>query len=372
MSKVVIACGGTGGHLVPGIAVAQRLKSSGHDCLLLISKKRVDSRLIEKYPELSFKTTPGVGLRLNPISALIFLIEFLRGSIICFVRFLRFRPKIVIAFGGFTSLSAVFIGKLFGAVILLHEANRVPGKATRILGKYADRIYLPDGVGCPKISSRRICNSGYPVRDEFKNRSKVNSRKKLGFHLSNKLLLVIGGSQGAKSLNTWVLDNFEYFAEEGIEICCITGIANSTKGKLDYTASNGQTYYCHLIPFTDDMSVYLNAADVVISRAGAGSIAEIVQCEVPCILIPYPYAADNHQLMNARFLEKQGAAIIVEEDLIEKNLTKEVKELVYNDWLCQKFIEKHSWIKKRNDCSSLFQDIEKILTLTEKTESEAK
>tara|TARA_B100001093_G_scaffold206298_1_gene198264 strand:- start:638 stop:1756 length:1119 start_codon:yes stop_codon:yes gene_type:complete len=360
MSRILISCGGTGGHLAPGIAVAQNLIAEGHECMLLTSKKLIDGKLCEKYPEIEISSTPGVGLKRSPFGIILFFIQLFLGVFICFYRFYKFKPNLVISFGGYTSLSSVMVAKLLGVVIFLHEANRVPGKAIRVLGKYANKVYLPEGVFCKRIATRKIFTCGYPVRNEIKRIAKVNSRRTLGLSEENKILLVVGGSQGAQSLNNWVLQNFEKFTDLGVDVCCLTGLLNETRGKKTHTNQSGKTHSCHLIPFSDQMSLYLCAADVIVSRAGAGSIAEIVECEVPSILVPYKFAADNHQLMNARFLERQGGTVVVEQDNLDQ-LFDEVCELLFNDWLQEKFIKKCGWIKKRNDCSQMYLDIERIL-----------
>jgi UDP-N-acetylglucosamine--N-acetylmuramyl-(pentapeptide) pyrophosphoryl-undecaprenol N-acetylglucosamine transferase len=360
MSKIVIACGGTGGHLSPGIALAQRLTAHGHECCLYISKKQVDNRLCQKYKDLCFKTIPGIGFSLNPVRMLGFFTELLRGIFICIFRFIRMKPDVVIAFGGFTSLSAVIVGKIAGCVIVLHEANRIPGKAIRVLGKYSNRVYLPEGVWCRSVPSRKVKAAGYPVREEIKKMGRLRARKALDLPIDAKILLIIGGSQGAKVFNDWVLANFEKFAEQGVDLCCLTGLTNETKGKLDAVNSRGDIHYCKLIPFCDDMASLLCAADVVISRAGAGSIAEIIECEVPSILIPYPYAADNHQLKNARHVEKQGVAIVLQQNEMDK-LYDEAMNLLFNTWLQEKFEEKCVWLKKNDASALILEDIEYLI-----------
>ena len=125
--------------------------------------------------------------------------------------------------------------------------------------------------------------------------------------------------------------NLEAIAGEGISTYCLTGLRNESSGVIKLEGVGGRTVTSRFVSFTDEMNYVLSAADLVISRAGAGAIAEIVRCRLPSILIPYPYAADNHQALNAEFLERKGGTIVCPEDSIESNLLNEVREVMYNE-----------------------------------------
>ena len=157
------------------------------------------------------------------------------------------------------------------------------------------------------------------------------ARKHLGIPQGDRLLVVLGGSQGAVSLNQWVKGNIEALALEGISTYCLTGMNNESSGVVQLAGPMGQTINSRFVPFTDEMNVVLSAADLVLSRAGAGAISEIVRCRVPSILVPYPYAADNHQHLNANYLERKGGGIVCLEEKLEKNLLEEVREVMFNE-----------------------------------------
>ncbi|WPJ94892.1 UDP-N-acetylglucosamine--N-acetylmuramyl-(pentapeptide) pyrophosphoryl-undecaprenol N-acetylglucosamine transferase [Coraliomargarita algicola] len=336
MSKIIIACGGTGGHLAPGIAVAEVLQERGHECLLLISHKQVDSALVEKYSHLDFIKTPGRAFSGGLVQRLAFLASLV-SSFFASRRMLRERdPDLVLLFGGFLSLGLGLAAQIKGIPVALHEANCQPGKAVRLIKHLSTRVYLPDGVRLRGVPPECIRYFGYPVRKEIKHALKADAWKRLKIKVPNKLLVILGGSQGATALNHWVTHNFEKLAKAGISVYCVTGLGNSSASTIHEIGKGGVDVTATLVPFSGQMGDVISAADLVVSRAGAGSIAEIIRCRAPSILIPYPYAADNHQHANALAHEQHGAGVLLPQDQLN-DLTAEVIELMFNDWLLGKF-----------------------------------
>jgi len=336
MSRIFIACGGTGGHLAPGIAVAEVLQQRGHDCLLLISQKQVDSRLVEKYAQLKFRTTPGLAFAGGLSQRLKFLFQLFSGFLNSRRLIREESPDLVLLFGGYLSLGLGIAARIASVPVAIHEANCVPGRSTKLLKGLANRIYLPNGVKLRSVPAGIIRYYGYPVRSEIRHILKSDAAQRLKIRLSSKLLVIIGGSQGAKVLNEWVTENFEQMANVGISVYCVTGLGNGSSGTLHAIGNDGSEISATLVPFSDQMGDVLSAADLVISRAGAGSIAEIIRCRAPAILIPYPYAADDHQQANARMHEQQGAGMVLEQERIGE-LNSEVMALIFNDSLLSTF-----------------------------------
>ena len=151
MSRFLITCGGTGGHLSPGISLAEGLLERGHEVTLLISMKKVDSRLIEKYPNLRFERMPGSGFSWNPVRMARFATSQLAALRFCIAMARAERPVVVVGFGGFTCAPAALAGRMHRIPVALHEANRVPGLAIRFLGRLAERLYLPLGIRIPGV-----------------------------------------------------------------------------------------------------------------------------------------------------------------------------------------------------------------------------
>lgn len=359
MSTFFIVCGGSGGHLAPGIAIGEKLKAQGHHCKLIISKKEVDSRLIQKYSHLAFIKAPGVPFSLKPFR----LIQFFYLQLYAFffhLKMLRtFKPDLIIGFGDYLTIGAVFAGFFVGVPSVLHEANRHTGKAIRLMSGLALRVYLPEGVHLKSFPPQAIRHYGYPVRDEITAMPKKSTRARLGFPDYGRLLLVSGGSQGALSLNEWVDQNAQALAQEGIHVYCICGLGKHKDDRLTYTGAHGLEYYIQFVSFVDNMSAPVSACDLALSRAGAGTIAEFIRCRVPAILVPYPYASNNHQLKNANYHEVQGACVVIEADNV-KNLFKEVIDLIYNDSLLESFRNNLNRLDHSDNLALITKDLEKL------------
>jgi UDP-N-acetylglucosamine--N-acetylmuramyl-(pentapeptide) pyrophosphoryl-undecaprenol N-acetylglucosamine transferase len=302
--------------------------------VLLVSRKGVDSKLSAKYSNLRFVRTPGVPMSMSPLRLLAFVFSQIH-AIIFGLNLLRERTSAVMAFGGFTSLGIVVAARIRGVPVALHEANRNPGKAIRLLRRVARRIYLPDGIRLEGVPMPLVRYLGYPVRSEIRRGSRADARKALGFSPDGKLLAILGGSQGAASLNKWAIENARALCANGISICCICGPGNDTPQDFELPDNVGGVSKVRFIQFCDRMDLVLNAADLAVSRAGAGSIAEFVECVVPSILVPFPFAADNHQMANASHLERQGGCVVVEQDKLD-GLLAEVLDLMFSDWLLER------------------------------------
>lgn len=327
MSRFLISCGGTGGHLAPGIALAEALVDRGHRVRLLISRKKVDSRLIEKYPHLDFVRIPGSGLSRDPVALARFVVEQARGFWIGAALVRSFAPDAVVGFGGFTSAAFIAAGALLGVPVVLHEANRVPGRAIRLLGRFAHRVYLPPGVTLSSVSGGAVRAVGLPVRREFRREPAEGARRELGLEPGPRVVVVLGGSQGASVLNEWARREMPLLAAEGVQVYCLTGLGKGMPETLQLRSRSGERVNAVFVAFSDRMSQVLSAADLVVSRAGAGTLAELARTGTPGVLIPYPQAADNHQAANAEAFERDGGGVVVGQEQISE-LTRTVLELL--------------------------------------------
>lgn len=360
MASYVIICGGTGGHLAPGIALAQRLQTRGNHCELVVSRKEVDSRLCAKYDSFSIRKSPGVPFSANPLKLLRFVFESLAAVWFAFKLLQHSKPDAVITFGGFTSPPFGMVAHMMRCILVVHEANRVPGKAIRFLSRLADRVYLPEGVRLATVRPRVLRNFGFPVRADVRHVPKEEAKHKLRIPVHSKVLLIFGGSQGAKPLNDWVQQSLRRLVADGISVYCITGPGKGTEGTLTFESDSGQPVHVWQRPFSDQVGLLLSAADLVISRAGAGSIAELITCLAPSILVPYPHAADNHQEMNARHLERQGGCLVVPQQDIG-NLYREVLDLIFNDWMLARMRENLRGLNRADWAQEIALDIERIV-----------
>ncbi len=359
MSKFIISCGGTGGHLVPGIAIGQSLIQAGHEVSFIISKKQVDSRLVAKYKDMNFIKMSGAPFSKNPIKFFKFIKEFVNAFFSSWKILREGKYDVVISFGGFNSLGISIAAALMGKPIVLHEANRKTGKATRLLGHFARRVYVPFGVEIPRRKINQVKFSGYPLRDEIKPIDRTKAKAVFGFSPEANILLILGGSQGAAVLNEWANDNFEKLAHENIDVLCVCGQNKNSFSEREAMSKDGTVRQMKTLEFCDDMASALSASEVVVARAGAGTIAELARCKVPSIMVPYPYAADNHQFENAKCFEKQGACAVVEQKNIA-TLFDEICALFGNEKLQNAMKKNLGRVDEQNDCSKIVKDLTEI------------
>jgi UDP-N-acetylglucosamine--N-acetylmuramyl-(pentapeptide) pyrophosphoryl-undecaprenol N-acetylglucosamine transferase len=359
MSHFLISCGGTGGHLSPGIALAEGLTARGHAVTLLISQKKVDARLSEKYPQLRFERMPGTAFSLSPVALVKCVVSQTNAFLFCLRLLRRKRVDVAVGFGGFTSAPLVAAARLLGVPSVLHEANRVPGLAVRTLGRLAKRVYLPTGVELSGIRAAATRHVGLPVRREIKRLPAAEARAELGLDPGQRVLVVLGGSQGASSLNDWTRANVPALVAEGIQVYCITGLGKGGESRDTHLAKTGAHVQVVFEAFTDRVATLMSAADLVLSRAGAGTIAELIRCEAPAVLVPFPHAADDHQRANAAYFEQQGGGIVIDQSRMT-DLKAEVLDTMTNDWLLRKFRTNLRRMDRANALEMIVADLEEI------------
>ena len=361
MSRFLISCGGTGGHLSPGISLAEGLVARGHAATLLISQKKVDARLIEKYPHFEFIRVPGTGFSWSPIRLARCVVTQARGFFFCVNLVKTAKPDGIVGFGGFTSAGIALAGWLRGVPVALHESNRVPGLAIRVLGRLARRVYLPAGIRLPGVHAALTRHGGMPVRKEIQRLAPATARATLGLDPNQKVLVVFGGSQGAGPLNDWVRGRLPLFAAEGVQVYCVTGLGKGVAtDSRELRTKTGASIRAVFTPFCDQVAELLSAADLVVSRAGAGTIAELIRCETPAILVPYPQAADDHQRANAAFFERQGGGLAVEQVFLAA-LHAEVLDTIFNDWLLRKFRGNLQRMDRANSLELMLDDLDELV-----------
>jgi UDP-N-acetylglucosamine--N-acetylmuramyl-(pentapeptide) pyrophosphoryl-undecaprenol N-acetylglucosamine transferase len=313
--NVLIACGGTGGHLFPGLAVAETLAARQHRVKLLVSEKAVDQAALSAWTNSS----GGSRITFQPLGAVGF--TGWRGSIRCCARFARalrdcatlyrdFEPAAVLGMGGFTSAPALLAAR--GRVKLIHESNAVPGKANRWSGKVADQIAVGLADCAKFFGSKPVTVTGTPIRQALRQGKVAGAHEQFGLRRDRLTVLVMGGSQGAHAINEWMaaaLPGLKEWREE-TQFVHLSGARDEVALRAAYERNGFQA---KVMGFCKQMELPYSAADLVIARAGAASLTELAAFGLPAILIPYAQAAGNHQWHNARVFERVGAARIVEQ-----------------------------------------------------------
>jgi UDP-N-acetylglucosamine--N-acetylmuramyl-(pentapeptide) pyrophosphoryl-undecaprenol N-acetylglucosamine transferase len=307
---VAIACGGTGGHLFPGLAVAEQIMRHGCPVTLLISAKEVDRQAAQQAAGMDIVTLPAIGLTRG--RGLAFLRGFVRSYREAKQAFQVRPPRAVLAMGGFTCAPPVLAAKWLRAQAFLHESNIIPGRANRWLSWVVGQAF----VGFPSTAARLHCRqtvvTGTPVRAQFHPREVAACRVALGLEPARPVVLVVGGSQGASGLNQVVAQALPLLARScpDWQWLHLSGANDEETVSQTYERLNLKAV---VHPFLAGMELALGAAAAAISRAGASSLAELAAMRVPAVLVPFPAAADNHQFYNAQAYEQTGAARLLEQ-----------------------------------------------------------
>jgi UDP-N-acetylglucosamine--N-acetylmuramyl-(pentapeptide) pyrophosphoryl-undecaprenol N-acetylglucosamine transferase len=322
----VIACGGTGGHLFPGIAVAEELRTRGHQAILLISEKQVDREGAKKYRGLHFATVPAVAkpATLSP-KMLPFLWRLWRTAAHCTKLLQTERADTVLGMGGFTSLPPVFAGHRLGLPTFVHDSNALPGRANRLTARFCTKVLLGMAAAVPHFGGRPTVVTGTPVRLELRELPpREVAAAGFGLDPTRPVVLVTGGSQGARRLNELVPAAAASLPAEW-QVLHIAGGQGEQPAR---TAAAGRAGY-QVVGFCDQMGAAYAAADLVVGRAGASSLTELAHAGLPAILIPYPYAADDHQTRNAEIFAAAGAAELVpERELDADRLAARIRAII--------------------------------------------
>lgn len=304
--RVLIACGGTGGHLFPGLAVGRELRARGVEVTLVVSPKEVDQRALKNCgSEFQVLVLPAVGCSLRHLPR--YLSTTWRGYREAMRRCRSWRPEALLAMGGFTAVAPVLAGRRLGIPCYLHESNVIPGRANRWLARVVHHGFVGFEAAAPRLAAPRVTVTGTPVRPEFRKTDPRAARADLGLDAMRPMLLVLGGSQGAQGVNQWVTLSAPALAARhpDLQICHLTGTADQEVVRNAYAAAGVPA---RVLPFSDRVDTLMAAATVAVSRSGASSLAEIAAVGLPSVLIPYPIAADDHQRANARVFVAAGAA----------------------------------------------------------------
>ena len=326
--KVALACGGTGGHLFPGVAIADVLKQNGHEVFLILSDKKVDQAASSSihHPHI---TLPSVAWQKG--KRLRFLTSFPKVLHRCRTVFKDHCPDAVLAMGGFPSLAPVLTARRWKKPVFLHESNAFPGRAIRLLARWADTGFVGFEKTISRIPGVPCHVTGTPVRKSLRQLDREACVRALGLKVDRPVLLVTGGSQGAVAINRLILSNLDRIKSTfpTLQIMHLCGLHEDLPGVCRQYANHGIDAQVHA--FFDRMDLALGAATAAIGRSGASFMAELVAVGLPSMLIPFPHAADNHQLENALSLSELGAAIHFDEQTADAGIFIKKLEILLKD-----------------------------------------
>lgn len=336
MDRAIITTGGTGGHIFPALAVAEELRASfpGVEILFVGGEYGPEKRLAGE-AGIDFVGLPVRGFLGRGFKALGAAWGLLRGIRIARREIKKFRPDVVIGFGGYAAAASVLAARCCKVPVLLHEQNSIPGLSNRLAGRFAAKICisLPDAEAC--FPSGKTVLTGNPVRrsiielHEVKKERRKQSRSACK---GGRNLLVLGGSQGAMAVNSAVLEDLPALLEAGVNVWIQSGQSDYERVKeaLAQMGSDGVSGV-RLNAFITDMGEAYAWADLAVCRAGATTVAELASSAVPAIFVPFPYATHNHQYFNAVQVQKLGAAQVLEQkDITPGKVGEMVLELFDN------------------------------------------
>ena len=346
--RVALACGGTGGHIHPALAVAERLRAQGHTLALILSGTRpAERRAAEGWQGPLLRS--GARRVTDPRN----LLAFLRCR--AFLR--RFRPDVLLATGGYTSFAPVLAARSLRIPVVLHEANALPGRAVRFLSRRlrVAAVATTYDETAARLPWARTVHTGLPLRQGVldalaKARDARRRPEGPGFHV-----LVTGGSQGAHGLNTLVAPILASLAvsDPNVRVTHQTGQADLADVRAVYAQTPAQVT---VLPFIDDIGAAYAQADLAITRAGAATCAELARVALPAILIPLPTAADDHQRLNAQALVQCGGALCIDQSAPPAQLAEAIRQL-YSDPLLRQIMRDALADLPRPDATQALADL---------------
>jgi UDP-N-acetylglucosamine--N-acetylmuramyl-(pentapeptide) pyrophosphoryl-undecaprenol N-acetylglucosamine transferase len=327
-NRILFAGGGTGGHLFPAIAVAEEIRSMKPDTEILFvgTKSKIEGTVVPKMGFI-FKSIWIKGFsRKFTLENLLFPIKLFVSVIQSIIINMKFNPEVAVGSGGYVSGPAIFGASIMGAKIVLIEQNSYPGITTKLLEKYADEIHISFEDSKKYLHKKnRIQLTGNPVRKNLGSVNKETAVKSFSLNTGLKTMLILGGSLGAESINKAIAQIINELEKNGMQVIWQSG----KKYFNEYKKYSSQSV--KVFDFIDDMNLAYSACDLLIARAGATTIAELLVLGIPAILVPSPNVAENHQYHNAKSLSESNAAVLVKDDELEIKLKSLILELINSE-----------------------------------------
>ena len=360
-NKYFVTGGGTGGHIYPALAVADALTEKGAKVYYVGNKRNMEFELASKkgykFLHVSVKAMPR---GLNP-KFFVWGMQLVK-AIIRSVRYIqKYKPNAVFATGGYVSAPMIFACRITKTPYMMHDCDAMPGLVTRRLSKRAKYVSLAFDKAKKYVPNKNAVVTGNPIRAKFKTMTKSEAVSGMGLKPDKITLTVMGGSQGAKSVNNVTVELLKEFSKElNLQVIFQTGkknyeeVTESLKGLYPNWEQDKNLI---IKPYFDDMITVLKASDIVISRAGSLSLSEICASGVAPILVPYPYAAADHQRINAKSMLESGACIYIEDKELEPNKLREVIFELINNPVKMNYLKQNSSYLAKPDATSQIAEL---------------
>lgn len=326
--RILFAGGGTGGHLFPGIAIADEIRKILPDATITFvgTKKKIEARVV---PQRGYTFAPiwiSGFRRMRSVENLLFPLKLMVALIQSFILILRFKPDVVVGTGGYVCGPVVYVASLLGVPTLIQEQNSYPGVTTRLLAGRATEVHLTFETSARFLKrADNVRVTGNPTRATLGTMTRFESARFFEIDPQKKTVLVFGGSLGARSINDAMLKLVDGLWMNDVQVIWQTGETDfqRVRESLGKGAPSVKLYR-----FIEQMEYAYGACDLVISRAGATSVAEIARAGVPSILVPYPFAAADHQTENARAMVEHGAAVMIKDGELDEELPDMIRSIL--------------------------------------------
>lgn len=362
-----MTCGGTGGHIYPALAIADTIKMNNPDAEIMFigTLKGMENRIVPAngYP---IKSIPASGFKRKQLwKNFKTLSDAVQGSAQAKAIIKEFNPDVVIGTGGYVCGPVVRTAHKLGIKTAIHEQNAFPGMTNKLLSKYVDKVFLSfEEVKKFFKRDHDMYLVGNPLRRGFFTGDKEESRKNLKIRENDMVVLCFGGSLGSPRINKLMINMIEKFnGKEGISIFFVTGkVHYEAVSKELMELTGGLQDNVKLFEYIDNMPEYMGASDIIISRAGALTIAELTGSGKPAILIPSPYVTGNHQYFNAKVMADKDAALLIEEkDLNDEEVIAKITEMKDDPSILKKMAENSLSLAKTDAAEKIYEEIKEYL-----------
>jgi UDP-N-acetylglucosamine--N-acetylmuramyl-(pentapeptide) pyrophosphoryl-undecaprenol N-acetylglucosamine transferase len=328
--KIIVSGGGTGGHIYPALALIRTIKQKHPDteCLYIGTEKGLESRLVPR-ESIPFKSIHITGFKRSlSFENVKTVARFLKGVSRCKKIIREFKPDVVIGTGGYVCGPVVYAAAKLHIPTIIHEQNSVPGLTNKFLSRYVDKVAICFESAKSFFDEKKVVLTGNPRASEVIGEKRRDVLSGFGLKTTLPTVLIFGGSRGARPINEAVVKSFSNFAQKNYQVIYATGDVHYEAVKKEI-ALIGEKGNIKVVPFIHNMPEVLRAVDLVVSRAGATTLAELTALGLPSILIPSPYVTNNHQEKNAKTLLENGAAfMLLEKDLSSAKLVSLIDKIL--------------------------------------------
>lgn len=358
--RVMISAGGTGGHIYPALAIIHKIKEiePNSEFLYVGTHNRMEKDIIPKQ-NIPFTTIEVYGFYRTKIWKNVKTVyHFFNGVKIMKKKMKAFQPDIVIGVGGYVTVPVIYAASKQNIPTFIHEQNSVPGKANLFLSKYASKIGVSFASSKESFPKEKVVFTGNPCSEEAI-KTKAIAKRELGLCEEKPLVLIVMGSLGASKINEFLVTTIKAFQNKDYEVLFVTG-------KQDYEKIQKHSFprNVKVVPYIENIARVMKKTDLIVSRAGASTLSEIIALQIPSILIPSPYVPNNHQYKNALdVIREEGAILLEEKELKGDILVRKIDSLMQNE---KKRRMMKQNLKKLSVPNSATKIVEEIKTLIDR------